>query len=343
MTPDEIRTAGLLFGEELALGLIDPEALDEPAVQRAVRSQAVPSALSRRYQRRQMQRGRLTNANAVLGPRMDARRAVLGDAAHGLPRLLLRVDAFPADGAFDEGAQASTAAATALHAILHGAGVPYLMAVTPRVAQAPADAAADAWRVHSEAERTLLGQLRREGVTFGLRGLDGRTRVRKVSRRSEFGGLKRKAIDQRLDTAVEALRDEALHADVFVPPYDRFDAVAWTALAKRFDVVCGGPRSVDGFGFHRSPSWRGDAVWLPAYAPLHGPAAAMLPAVQALVDDGVALWIPLALDLAHEAQDGFRALAELAAVLGDGGLARPWDDFLLAVRASRQLTATLAR
>lgn len=343
MTRDDIRTVGLLFGEELALGLIEPEALRGDAVQRAVHGQAVPSAFSRRYQRRQMRRGRLTNAAAVLTPQMDARRAVLGDAAYGRPKLLLRVSAFPAADAFDDADGAGTIAAATLHGLLRAAGVPYLMAVTPRVARLPLETGVSQWREHSDGERGLLAELRRDGVAFGLHGLDGRTRARKASRRSEFRGLKSKAVGQRLDTAREALRDEALHADVFVPPYDRFDAASWTAIASRFDVVCGGPQSVDSFGFHRAPSWRGDTVWLPAYPPLHGPASAMLPAVQALVDDGVGLWIPLAIDAAHEAQDDFRALGQLATALGAGQLARPWDDFLLAVRASRQLTATLTR
>jgi hypothetical protein len=343
MTRDEIRTAGLLFGEELALGLIEPEALRGDAVQRAVRGQAVPSTLSRRYQRRQLQNGRLTNAGAVLTPRMDARRAVLGDAAHARPKLLLRVSVFPAADAYDDEDGAGTSATATLHGLLRDAGVPYLMAVTPRVAQSPLQTGPDEWRRHNDDERALLAELRRDGVAFGLYGLDGRTRTRKASRRSEFSGLKRKAVEHRLDTALDALRDEALHADVFIPPYDRFDAVGWPALASRFDVICGGPQSIDSFGFHRAPSWRGDAVWLPAYPPLHGPAAAMLPAVHALVDDGVGLWVPLAIDAAHEAQDDFRGLGQLAAVLGAGQLARPWDDFLLAVRASRQLTATLTR
>jgi hypothetical protein len=343
MTRDEIRTAGLLFGEELALGLIDPEALRGPDVQRGVRVQTVPSSFSRRYQRRQMRRGRLTNAAHVLAPQMDARRAVLGDAAKGRPKLLLRVDAFPAMDAFEDRTGDGPQHVAALHAILRDAGVPYLMSVVPRVARRPLEPRGDEWREHTVGERAELVQLRRDGVAFAVHGLDHRSRSRKASRRSEFTGMKRKAVEQRLDTALQVLRDDALHADVFVPPFDRFDASAWPALAARFDVVCGGPRSVDTMGFHRAPSWRGEAVWLPAYPPLQGPADAVRPAVEQLAADGTGLWIPVALDLAAEARDDFRAVTRLAAVLGAGELARPWDDFLIAVRASRQLTATLER
>ncbi len=343
MTRDEIRTAGLLFGEELALGLIDPEALRGAEVQRGVRVQTVPSALSRRYQRRQMRRGRLTNAGHVLQPQMQVRRTVLGDAALGRPKLLLRIDAFPAMDAWDDTTGDGIRRLQTLHGLLHQAAVPYLLSVLPRVPRRPLDPGGDEWRPHTDAERSELAELRHDGASFAVHGLDHRTRVRKAARRSEFAGMKRKAVEARLDTAVQTLRDEALHADVVVPPYDRFDAACWPALAARFDVVCGGPRSVDTMGFHRAPSWRGDAVWLPAYAPLHGPAADVLPEVERLVAEETALWIPLALDLATEAQDGFRSLARLAVLLGDGQLARPWDDFLLAVRASRRLTATLER
>ncbi|MCW3000627.1 MAG: hypothetical protein JWN65_4176 [Solirubrobacterales bacterium] len=343
MTRDEIRTAGLLFGEELALGLIEPETLRTAEVQRAVRGLPVPSALSRAYQRRQMRHGRLTYERHGLRPLMDARRAVLGDAAHGRPKLLVRVDAFPHMHVWEQTARFGTEAAATAHAILRDAAVPYLMAVTPRVSRLPLDPGVDEWREHDDGERALLAQLRRDGVSFAVHGLDHRTRRADPRKRSEFAGRKRKDVEERLDTAQATLRDEALHADVFVPPFDRFDASCWPALASRFDVVCGGPDSVSTMGFHRTPAWRGDAVWLPAYPPLHGTAAEVLDAVRALVEDGTGLWIPVVLRWGDELEDEWRALTELCALLGQGELARSWEDFLLAVRASRQLASTLER
>ncbi|MCW3041659.1 MAG: hypothetical protein JWM31_3564, partial [Solirubrobacterales bacterium] len=110
-------------------------------------------------------------------------------------------------------------------------------------------------------------------------------------------------------------------------------------LAKRFDVVCGGAAGVDTMGFHLTPSWRGEAIWLPALPPLDGPAAAVLPAVQELLEGQVPLWIPVVLRWEEELADGLSALGELAAFLGEQHLARSWDDFLLAARASRTFAA----
>lgn len=337
MTRDEIRTAGLLFGEELALGIVEPAALRVPEVQKTVRSHPVPSPLSRRFQARQLRRGRLSWHEHCLKPRMAARRAVLGDAALGRPKLLIRVDAFPHLSALDDPGAHPVQDAAAFHAILRGAGVPYLMSVTPRVPRRPLEPQLDEWREHTDAERDLLAELRRDGVSFGVHGLDHRTRNANPARLSEFSGSKLKAIEQRLDTAIGALREEALHADVFVPPYERFSQAAWPALAERFDVVCGGPSSVGTMGFHQTPSWRGDAVWMPAYAPLHGSPAEVLPAVRELVAEQTSLWIPVVLRWDQAMEDGGRALRELCAVLAADELARSWEDFLLAAGASRQL------
>lgn len=339
LTRDESRTAGLLFGEELALGLVEAEALRVPEVRQAVRALPVPSRFSRRFQRAQMQRGRLTYQRHCVAPYVAARRAVLGDAAEGRPKLVVRVDGFPHHEAFDHPAGRSTEDAAAVHAILHGAGVPYLMAVPPRVPRRPLDPGVDEWREHDDHERVLLAQLRRDGVSFAVQGLDHRTRKERASRRSEFTGRRRKATAERLDTAQRILREAALHADVFVPPFDRFDAACWPALAERFEVVCGGPASVDTMGFHLTPAWRGEAVWLPSYAPLHGAAADVLPAVRELLQQQTALWVPVTLRWDRERDAGGEALAELCALLASEGLARSWDDLLLAIRASHNLGA----
>jgi hypothetical protein len=343
MTRDEIRNACLLFGEELALGVIEPEAVRAREVQKVVRATAVPSPASRYFQRAQMKRGALTYDRYSVAPMMAARRAVLGDAARGVPKVLVRVDEFPHHQAWDKPDEYGTASGTLFHDIMREAGVPYLMAVTPRVPRDPLDPACDEWRSHDADELDLLAQMRHDGVSFAVHGLDHRTRHANARRLSEFTGRRRKDVAERLDVAQAVLRDEALHADVFVPPYDRFDASAWPALSARFDVVCGGPQSVAHMGFHPTPAWRGDAVWLPSYAPLHGTAEEVLPAVRALSQQQTALWIPVVLQWGREQDRGWHALRELCALLGGGELARSWEDFLLAVRASKQLAGTIER
>lgn len=346
MTRDELHSAGLLFGEELALGIVEPEALRTPQVQAAVRSAPVPSAVSRSYQRLQSKRGRLTHARWSVEPMMAARRAVLGGAAEGRPKVLVRVDEFPHHKAWDEPGRYGTANAAVFHQIMRDADVPYLMSVTPRISRDPLnpDAGEDAWRPHDGGELDLLAELRRDGVAFGLHGLDHRTRHARPRRHSEFSGLKRRNLETRLDLAQSSLREGALHADVFVPPFNRFDAAAWPAFASRFEVVCGGPESIGTMGFHATPTWRGGAVWLPSYAPLYGTAVEVLPAVRAFAEQGTALWLPVVLHWGWELDREWHALRELGALIGSGsGLARSWDDFLLAVQASRQLGASMDR
>ncbi len=338
-----MRTVGLLFGEELALGLVEPGQVDVPEVRKAVRSHPVPSRVSRFFQRVQQRRGALTYDRYSVQPMMAARRAVLGDAAAGRPKVLVRADEFPHWEAWDKPELYGTQAGRHFHATMTAADVPYLMAVTPRIPRQGSDADGTADRPHTDDELELLAQMRRDGVAFAVHGLDHRTRHANPRRHSEFTGLRRADVAERLDTAQGLLRDQALHADVFVPPWNRFDAGSWTELASRFDVVCGGPESIGTMGFHMTPSWRGEAVWLPAYAPLYGRAEDVLPAVRALLEQETALWVPVVLHWGGERDRDWHALDELCALLGSEGLARPWEDFLLAARASRQLAGTMER
>lgn len=330
MTRDELRSAHLLFGEELALGAVDAVAVQRaPEVREAVRSLAVPSPLSRRLQQRLVRRGELGAEEHCIAPMADARRAVLGDAAGGPPRFLLRVDGFPHHSVEETPRTHGTDAFTRVHAILRAAEVPYLVAVLPRVPTAATEPDAGAWRAHDPSEAALLQELRRDvDVSFAVHGLDHRSTDSR--RPSELAGRKPAALRERLDTADAVLRGAGLAGDVFVAPWDRFDASQYAELAARYDVVTGGPRTIERLGFHRTPLWRGGAVFLPTLPGLSGRAGELLPAVERIVAARPALWIPLTLEwgAADDAE-----LRRLAATLR--GTARAWDEFLSGVRASR--------
>ncbi len=300
----------------------------------------MPSPLSRRFQARAVRRGALSYDPDVTDPFVAARTAVLGpDAAAGRPKILLRVDGFPHHLASDRDGDRGCAAFARVHALLHDAGVPYLLSVLPWVPDSALDPGSDGWRPHDEDERALLGQLRREGVAFGVHGLDHRTRDAREDRRSELHALKGKDLTDRLDAAVQTMRDEALHADVFVAPWDRFDASQYAELAARWDVVTGGPSTVAGFGFHATPLWRGDAVYLPAYPPLVGPPRTIADAVEHLAARRTGLWTPVVLDWAQAVEGAWEDLVGFAHALA--GLARPWDEFLAAIAFSRRQAATI--
>ncbi len=181
--------------------------------------------------------------------------------------------------------------------------------------------------------------MRRDGVTFAVHGLDHRTRHANPRRHSEFTGLPAAAVEERLDAAQSILRVAGLPARVFVPPFNRFDAASWTTLARRFDVVCGGPENVRQFGCHVTPSWRGDAVWLPGYPPVYGSAEEVLPALRALVAQRAALWVPVVLHWGWEREQGWEALRELVTFIAEHGLSRPWEEFFDQMQVSRDFAA----
>lgn len=297
MTRDERRSAALLFVDELAGGRVGPAALDAPEVRAAVRERPFPSRISRRLQRSAIAGGRLDYATHSAVPMHDARRAVLGDDAAGPPKVLLRTPGLPAvPDPF------ATEALAAVHAVLTAAGVPYLAGIPPRPLE--------------DDELELLARLRHDGVAFAAHG-------------PRLDGVRPKDLAARLRGAGEILAAAAVHPDVLEPEDDRFSTNQYPLLARSYAVVTGGPNSVELVGWHPSPLWRGDAVYLPAYPPFHGPAATSAEAVARVADAGMALWLPVVL-AADEAPGAVGVLARAVS-----GLARDWEDFLAAVRASR--------
>jgi peptidoglycan/xylan/chitin deacetylase (PgdA/CDA1 family) len=329
LTTDELRSARLLFAAERAEGLVGDEDLDRPEVARAVTARPVPSRPSRLLQSRAMKRGRLGVLADGLEPMAAARRAVLGaGAGEAPPRLLVRVDGFPCADE-DHG----TEAFRRLHAIMAGAEVPYLVAVLPCPAHAPLDPKATGRRGLDDAEVEMLATLRRDGVEFAAHGLDHRTRHARPARRSELTGLRPRALRALLDEAERELAAVAVAPRVLVAPYDRFGRHEYRELARRYDVVCGGPRSVALMGFHPTPLWRGRAVYLPSYPPLHARAGDVLRCVQEHAGDWSGLWVPVVLRWAQEADDGWRDLERLVAHIA--AVASPWAAWLDAVQRSR--------
>ena len=323
---DERRSAALLLGPEGA-----DWAGSHPEVERAVRSRPVPPAPMRLAQRLAMKRGRLGYVGDSLEPMARARRAALGEGGAGPPRLLVRVDEFPRAGAYDH--PGTVAEMMRFHEIMRSAGVPYLIAVTPRVARDYLNPRESASRPLRDDEAEALARLAADGVAFALHGWDHRTRRAEPRRHSELCGLDPGELAGLLDEGLAVIAEHGARAPVFIPPFNRFDAGQYPALARRFDVVCGGPETVALLGFHATPLWRGEAVYLPAYPPLYDRSAAVAEGVRLAVERRPGTWIPLALHLPWEADDGWRDLERLAPLMAP--YAASWDDFLAAIAASR--------
>jgi peptidoglycan/xylan/chitin deacetylase (PgdA/CDA1 family) len=328
---DERRTARLLFAHELETHDALPSELDRPEVAEAVRWTHVPSWVSREIQRRAQRDGRLTYLAGAAAPYAAAREAVLGERAGGDPRLLIRVDEFPYYGAYDDpDGWARTFEVFHADALR---GTPYLLSVLAAVARDPLDPRGRENRPLADSEQAALHRARADGVAFALHGYDHRTRRRSSRARSELAGLRGEHLDELLDRGLQTLASLQIEPRAFVPPYNRFDARQYPILAKRFDIVAGGPESVRRIGWHRTPQVRADAVYLPAYPPLYGRASEMLETIETLAERRWALWVPVVLHLSWEAADEWQSLVRLVERVGH--LAVPWERFYDALDVAR--------
>ncbi len=312
--------------------VLGADVLRSPLVRSAVRSRSCPPRPVRVLHQVQRKLGRLDYERAVVDPLDAARHAVLGPAAPAPPRFLVRVDEFPHYLAWDDPERYGSERYRRFHALMAGAGVPYMVAVLPRVSHAALDPRESRWRSLENDERSLLRELPADRVTFGLHGLDHRTRHASPRRHSELCGLGVAATETLIDDCLDELAPLGISPQVFVPPYNRFDAEQYDVLARRFAVVCGGPESLGLLGFQRTPVWRGEAVYLPSYQPLYGHAREILPAARRLIERRAGLWAPIVLHWGWEADEDWQALERLLEAIAP--YAADWEDFLAAVRAS---------
>lgn len=303
-----------------------------PRVKLESRRRKAPSPPRRFLQALAMKRGAIGWDPSVVQPFM-ARRDTLGDRAGAAPRVLLRVDEFPHARAFDSSGPFGTDNFKRFHAVLAQAGIPYLLAISPRVSREYLDPEVDESRPLDDSEIAVLQALAGEGVAFGLHGQDHRTRHASPRRHSELCGMDDEALAQRIEAARRTFEELGIGTPVFVPPFNRFDASQYPVLAERFEIVCGGPESVRLVGFSPTPVWWGDAVYMPSYPPLYGRSAQVAAEVERLVRLEAPLWAPATLHWGWELEDDFSSLRRLCRVLSDA--AAPWPRFLAAVGSSR--------
>jgi glycosyltransferase involved in cell wall biosynthesis len=330
---DARQTARIVFARELDSGAATTAEVTTPAVLQALRTAPVPSAPVRLGQLVRRRRGELDFASAVAAPLDALRQEVLGDDAPGPPRFLVRVDEFPHYQAWDEPARFGTGAFERFHTILTEAGVPYCIAVPPRVSRHPLDPAETAWRGLDDGEIAMLRRIERDGVTVALHGRDHRTRHASPRRRSELTGLDEPATAALLDGALAELAEAGLaRPEVFVAPFNRFDADQYALLAERFAVICSGPETLATMGFHSTPQWRDGALFLPSYSPLYGHAREILPAATDLMNTNKAIWAPITLHWGWESDDGWTELQSLVTQIAPA--TAHWEQLLTLVRGS---------
>jgi hypothetical protein len=334
---DWLRTARLLFDRELCGGALDPAAVDAAAAREVLRVRAVPTRPLRVLEQVRYKLGRLSYEANVVEQMVGARRDALGESAGAPPRFLVRVDEFPHYRALDRPDVVGTDCFSRFHEILAGAGVPYLIAVLPRVSHDPLSPSASGSRALQDDEVAMLERLAGERVSFALHGHDHRTRFSSPRRHSELCGLDEASTEQLIARALEELASHGVNPEVFVPPYNRFDSEQLRVLARHFEVVCGGPESIGLMGFQPTPQWRGEAVYLPAYPPFYGRARDIVGPVASMVERAAGLWVPVVLHWEWEQEAGWHDLERFAEVIAPH--AADWSDFLAAVRRSASQSA----
>ena len=332
MNSDELRNAALLLGADRARVLSDVDGRGCPALLTAARRRRIPRRAVRLAHAVLAKAGRLSYESGSLAPATAARRAVLGDAAEDAPRFLIRVDEFPHARAADLPDRYGAGAFARFHEVMLAAGVPYLVAALPRLSVDYLDPEETAWVRMDERSAGMLRRVQDEGVSVGLHGLTHRTVSADPRRHSELCGLSEGELSEMLDTGLGVLGEIGVVPRAFVAPFNRFDPGQYAQLARRFPVITGGPESVRLMGWHPTPTWLGDAVYMPCYPPLYGRARDLLAVVRDLVGRRVGGWVPLVLHWGWEMDAGLTDLRALCDELA--GVAASWDAFLAEVLAA---------
>jgi len=325
---DSLRTALLQFDHELQSGSLGREQVEAALSRPQFRPFVVrpfPAKPLRVAQTIACKRGRLNHLDSVVARQQAAREALLGQAARGGPRFLIRVDEFPHYEAYDREAS-RVDDYRRFHSLFAEHGLSYLLAVLPRSAEYPLDPEAVGWRPLGEREQELLAEVVEAGVEPALHGLDHRSRARSPRRRSELCGLTVEQLERLLAEALGELEPLGLEPRVFIPPYNRFDADQLEVLGRRFRIVGGGPESVPLVGFQRGPQWRGPTVYLPSYPPFYGRSHRVEPAVRRAIERELAVWIPLTLHFGWEIDDGLLGLRSLLRTIAPYVV--PWQQLL---------------
>jgi peptidoglycan/xylan/chitin deacetylase (PgdA/CDA1 family) len=293
----------------------------------------IPPPLIGDLQRVRSKLGPARFSAASLRPGIAARRSLLGTAAEGPPRVLLRVDEYPYATSLDHPESYGIEPSTRFHSVLADAGIPYLMAIVPQLVYDPLNPEGSGGRALNDDERGLIRRMAADGVTFAAHGLTHRTRDVNPRRRSEFRGLTEAEAGELADDSLRLLGAIGVRPRVFVPPFNRFGPEHYRALTTRFDVVTGGPESIPLMGPQPSPRWLGQGVYFPCYPPFYGRARGVQDALQRLVDQRPGTWIQATLHLSWEVDDGLEDMRRLADWLAPYAVS--WEDFLDAVRSTR--------
>ena len=158
-------------------------------------------------------------------------------------------------------------------------------------------------------------------IEIALHGFTHQSRQRKFH--SEFIGLSENETEAYLGKALEKFALYNLKTDAFIPPFNTINLRNYTALKKRFRIICGGPETIRYFCFKITPVYLSGALYVPSYRPLCGRAEMAADFLETFKPTGI---LPITLHWAGEANNGFAGVKRLVSLI-KGKTAR-WKDLL---------------
>lgn len=217
----------------------------------------------------------------------------LGARLKGKVRFLVRVDDFPR---WDVNSELFKD----FHEIFSNYEIPYLLGVTPCICKKPTDPRCSETRTLSFDERKFLKKIISDGVEVALHGYTHRTtRTRKPI---EFNGLNLKEMRSIIELGFKEL---GYTTSFLIPPFNRFDLGLIRIFEQYFEIICGGPESIETVGPRISPSFLGKCLYVCSLPPAYGKASDILPWIDKVESIHENIMVPLTLHWRWELSDDF--------------------------------------
>lgn len=131
----------------------------------------------------------------------------------------------------------------------------------------------------------------------------------------------------------EELRVKDIWTLGFVAAEDRYNVKVLPTLREYYELLCGGPNSVESVGY-RPPSFLRNALYIPSYREVHNLQASGLKRLDQFISATDGITIPITIDFKGEKNIREDFLQDLALRLSDRTFA--WDEYLYEARILKQ-------
>jgi hypothetical protein len=226
-------------------------------------------------------------------------------------RMLLRVDDFPS-------VHGNSSEFIKFHELAHQFHIPYLLAVTPFLDRGKGPMPL------SEPELKILQRCVREGATLALHGFTHKSRISQYN--SELVSMPAAELEENIAKAKSQFKSLGLPLEGFVAPFNTYDPITVSVIAKHFKFFCGGPESVLSLGFRSGPSVFQNSLYVPSYHGVYDLKGRELDNFKKLMAKAQGFLLPVSLHWTNEAMDDFKTFRSLCELIRD--FIMPWNDFV---------------